>query len=51
MRILKLPDVNERLAEQGAQPVGDSPQHFAEHIRKETAKWAKVVKASGAKAD
>jgi tripartite-type tricarboxylate transporter receptor subunit TctC len=51
VRILKLPDVNERLAEQGAQPVGDTPQHFAEHIRKETAKWAKVVKASGAKAD
>jgi tripartite-type tricarboxylate transporter receptor subunit TctC len=51
VRILKLPDVNERLAEQGAQPVGDTPQQFAEHIRRETAKWAKVVKASGAKAD
>ena len=51
VRILKLPDVNDRLAEQGAQAVGDTPQHFAEHIRKETAKWAKVVKASGAKAD
>ncbi len=51
VKILQMPDVNERLAEQGAQPVGGTPQQFAEHIRKETAKWARVVKASGAKAD
>jgi tripartite-type tricarboxylate transporter receptor subunit TctC len=36
---------------QGFSPVGDSPAQFAEYIRKETDKWAKVVKASGATAD
>jgi tripartite-type tricarboxylate transporter receptor subunit TctC len=51
VRILKIPEVRERLLEQGAEPVGDTPEHFAEHIRRETAKWARVVKASGAKAD
>ena len=51
VRILKIPEVRERLLEQGAEPVGDTPEQFAEHIRKETVKWARVVKASGAKAD
>ena len=50
-RILKMPDVRQRLQEQGAEPVGGTPEQFADHIRKETVKWARVVKASGAKAD
>ena len=51
VRILQMPEVRQRLMEQGAEPVGDTPEQFAEHIRKETVKWARVVKASGAKAD
>ena len=43
-RILKLPDVNERLSALGAEPVGDSPTQFAAHITSEIAKWAKVIK-------
>ncbi|MGZ9060138.1 MAG: tripartite tricarboxylate transporter substrate binding protein [Burkholderiaceae bacterium] len=49
--ILQLADVRERIAADGAEPVGGSPDAFAAHIRKEHAKWAKVVKASGAKVD
>jgi tripartite-type tricarboxylate transporter receptor subunit TctC len=51
VRILRMPEVKQRLAEQGAEPVGNTPEQFAEHIRKETIKWARVVKASGAKVD
>ena len=43
-RILKLPDVNERLSGLGAEPVGDRPEQFAVHIKSEIAKWAKVIK-------
>ena len=50
-RILKLPEVRNKLVAQGADPVGSTPEEFAAYIRAETAKWAKVVKVSGAKAD
>ncbi|MFN7087547.1 MAG: tripartite tricarboxylate transporter substrate binding protein [Burkholderiales bacterium] len=43
-RILKLPDVNERLSGLGAQPVGGTPGQFAAFIQSETVKWAKVIK-------
>lgn len=44
-------ETRERLSGQGAEPVGDSPEHFAEFIRAEIAKWAQVVKAAGARVD
>jgi tripartite-type tricarboxylate transporter receptor subunit TctC len=50
-RILKLPDVKERYAALGAEPVGNSPDEFAAYCKSELFKWAKVVKDSGAKAD
>jgi tripartite-type tricarboxylate transporter receptor subunit TctC len=43
-RILKLPDVAERLAALGAESVGDRPEQFAAHIKSELAKWARVIK-------
>jgi len=44
---LMLPDVKERLAQMGAEGVGDTPEHFAIFIKAEIAKWAKVVQAAG----
>jgi len=45
---LQQPDTRARLASVGADPVSDTPEEFAAFIRSELAKWAKVVKASGA---
>ena len=50
-KALALPAVKERLLAQGAIPSGAPPAEFARFIADETAKWAKVVKASGAKVD
>jgi len=50
-RVLKQPEIRERFVSQGADPVGSSPDEFAAYIRAETAKWAQLVKASGAKAE
>ncbi|OFZ90557.1 MAG: hypothetical protein A3F74_15220 [Betaproteobacteria bacterium RIFCSPLOWO2_12_FULL_62_58] len=51
IRILGLPDVKERLATLAFTPVGSSREQFGAYIKSEIAKWGKVVKASGAKAD
>ncbi|MBX9813061.1 MAG: tripartite tricarboxylate transporter substrate binding protein [Burkholderiales bacterium] len=51
VRILKLPDVRERFESLGMEPVGDTPDQFAQYIRSELAKYAKVVKQSGARVD
>ena len=50
-RILKMPSVREQLAGQGAEPVGDSPEEFARFNRDEIAKWARIIKVSGAKVE
>jgi len=42
-------ELKERLASAGADPSAGTPQQLAQMIRNETAKWAKVVQASGAR--
>jgi len=49
--IMNLPAVKERLAAQGAETYTSTPEKFAEMIKSETEKWAKVVKFSGAQLD
>jgi len=50
-RILKLPEVRDRLAGLGAEPVGNSPQELAATIRSESARWSEVIRRQGIKAD
>lgn len=50
-RVLRLPDIRERLLSQGIEPVSSTPEEFSAYIRSEMTKWVKVVKASGAKAE
>jgi tripartite-type tricarboxylate transporter receptor subunit TctC len=50
-KALQAPAIKERLLAQGAIPGGQPPADFARFIAAETAKWARVVKVSGAKVD
>lgn len=49
VRALQNPDVRQRLLNDGAEPVGSSPEEFAAYLRTETTKWAQVIKAAGIK--
>jgi tripartite-type tricarboxylate transporter receptor subunit TctC len=48
-RILQLPDVKERMAGDGIEPTGGSPERFREVLKREIAKWQKVVKIANIK--
>jgi len=48
---LSNPVVREKFAVLGYEVVGGTPEHFAQHVRKETVKWADVIKRSGVKID
>ncbi len=50
-RAARAPDTRQRLVDQGADPVGSSPQEFSKVLREEVTKWAEVVRISGAKSD
>jgi tripartite-type tricarboxylate transporter receptor subunit TctC len=47
VELLKTPAMRERMAREGADPVGSSPQQFAQRVASEVEKWARVAKAAG----
>jgi tripartite-type tricarboxylate transporter receptor subunit TctC len=50
-KVLALPEVREKLASMGFETLGSTPQQFADFIKADLVRWAKVVKESGAKVD
>jgi tripartite-type tricarboxylate transporter receptor subunit TctC len=48
---LKLPDVQKRLSELSAEPMGLTPAAAAAYMKQETERWAAVIKSAGVKAD
>jgi len=48
---LSSPEMKERLQTMSARPIGGTPEQFAAFFADETARWARVVKSSGAKVD
>ena len=48
---LRTPALRELLVKSGAEPLGNTPEEFAEALKRELPKWAKVIKAAGIKVE
>jgi tripartite-type tricarboxylate transporter receptor subunit TctC len=51
VKIMHSPELKERLAATGTEPLTSTPEEFAGYIKREIAKWGEVIRKSGAKAD
>jgi len=51
VKVLNQPEVRERIVADGSEPIGSTPGEFRQFMLADLAKWAKVVKQSGAKLD
>jgi tripartite-type tricarboxylate transporter receptor subunit TctC len=51
VKIVAAPETRERFATVGTDPMSSTPEQFAEFLKKETARWGKVVRESGATAE
>jgi len=50
-RVLKLPDIQERMVTLGLDPAGGTPEAFGRFVREDIARWAKVIKESGVRVE
>jgi tripartite-type tricarboxylate transporter receptor subunit TctC len=50
-RVIEAKELRDRLAAEGANPVGNTPEQFAAFLKAEVAQWSKAVKAAGAQVD
>ncbi len=49
LKVIRSPELAERLKAEGSDPVGDSPEQFAAFLREETARWRKVIEFANIK--
>jgi tripartite-type tricarboxylate transporter receptor subunit TctC len=50
-KVMALPDVIDKLAEQGIEPLTSSPAEMAKLVASDAARWSKVIKEAGIRAD
>ena len=50
VKVLRMPDIKERLIAGGAEPAGDTPAEFGAFMKSEAAKWARVIKEANIRA-
>jgi tripartite-type tricarboxylate transporter receptor subunit TctC len=50
-RVMQQPDLRERLTAEGVQVIGSTPEQFAEHLRRESDKWGKVIREARIRLD
>jgi tripartite-type tricarboxylate transporter receptor subunit TctC len=50
-KILRAPEVRERLAALGAEPIGNTPDEFGAFIKTEMARWGKIIKEKGIRSE
>jgi len=51
LQVLKLPEINSKIADMGADVVGNSPEEFGAAMRAESAQWAEIIKSANIKAE
>lgn len=51
VEIVNTPEIKQRLIDNGAKPVANTPEEFAAHIKSELKKWAEVIRTAGAAVD
>ena len=50
-RVLKVPEIRDRLLHDGIEPVGSTPEEFLAHTRREAQKWSRVVREANVKVE
>lgn len=51
LAVTRTAEMRDKFIQQGADPVGSTAEEFGAYMRSETEKWAKLVKATGARVD
>jgi tripartite-type tricarboxylate transporter receptor subunit TctC len=51
VKVLRTPDIENRIVAQGAQPLTSTPPEFAAFVQSESAKWARIIKSANIRAE